>query len=172
MLYGYGFLADGNRHKFRWDLIGTKKVIDTSGAWHDLPCLKCYCACRSTSVNNKKNKPHKCAMCLCARFRHAAVHTSTLCFHYSESEKTLKYVNERCFWCPIYVIIIDFQHLDAWCSFSSSDGTRWPEFNEQHNIWSIRKDQPSIPFLGTWLSLTSCCCFLVTEWQQLNQGWS
>lgn len=65
----------------------------------------------------------------------------------------LKYVNERCFWCPINVIIFDIQHLDVWCSFSPSDSTWWPEFFEQHNIWSIRKDQPSIPSPGRDLVL-------------------
>lgn len=64
-----------------------------------------------------------------------------------------KYVNERCCWCPINVIIFDIQHLRVWCSFSASDGTWWPEIFEQHDIWSIKKDQPSIPSMGRDLIL-------------------
>lgn len=64
-----------------------------------------------------------------------------------------KYVNERCCWCPINVIIFDIQHLRVWCSFSASDGTWWPKIFEQHDIWSIKKDQPSIPSMGRDLIL-------------------
>lgn len=40
------------------------------------------------------------------------------------------------------------QHLRVCSSFHASDGSWWPEFFEQHSIWSIGKDQPSISFLG------------------------
>ena len=60
---------------------------------------------------------------------------------------------QRCLCRPINVIIFEIQHLHVCGSFSASDGIWWPEFFERHNIWSIRKDQPSIPFLGRDLIL-------------------